>query len=139
MLDDIYKQFDNSLKKLQSEIFSFSGEEFNLASPKQLGEILFDKLKIESKAKKTKTGQYSTSEETLSKLSEKHKIVEKILKWRSLQKLITTYVTALPKQINSETKRIHTIFNQTLTSTGRLSSLNPNLQNIPIRTEWKIN
>tara|TARA_B100000282_G_scaffold93548_2_gene65891 strand:+ start:146 stop:2782 length:2637 start_codon:yes stop_codon:yes gene_type:complete len=135
LLDDIYKQFDNSLKKLQSEIFSFSGEEFNLASPKQLGEILFDKLKIESKAKKTKTGQYSTSEETLSKLSEKHKIVEKILKWRSLQKLITTYVTALPKQINSETKRIHTIFNQTLTSTGRLSSLNPNLQNIPIRTE----
>tara|TARA_B100000242_G_scaffold293626_1_gene272354 strand:+ start:3780 stop:6416 length:2637 start_codon:yes stop_codon:yes gene_type:complete len=135
LLNDIYKQFDNSLKKLQSEIFSFSGEEFNLASPKQLGEILFDKLKIESKAKKTKTGQYSTSEETLSKLSEKHKIVEKILKWRSLQKLITTYVTALPKQINSETKRIHTIFNQTLTSTGRLSSLNPNLQNIPIRTE----
>ncbi|MFL2612730.1 MAG: DNA polymerase I [Flavobacteriaceae bacterium] len=135
LLDDIYNQFDNSLKKLQSEIFSFSGEEFNLASPKQLGEILFDKLKIESKAKKTKTGQYSTSEETLSKLSEKHKIVEKILKWRSLQKLITTYVTALPKQINSETKRIHTIFNQTLTSTGRLSSLNPNLQNIPIRTE----
>jgi DNA polymerase-1 len=135
LLDDIYKQFDNSLKKLQSEIFSFSGLEFNLASPKQLGEILFDKLKIESKAKKTKTGQYSTSEETLSKLSEKHKIVEKILKWRSLQKLITTYVTALPKQINSETKRIHTIFNQTLTSTGRLSSLNPNLQNIPIRTE----
>ncbi len=135
LLDDIYKQFDNSLKKLQSEIFSFSGEEFNLASPKQLGEILFDKLKIESKAKKTKTGQYSTSEETLSKLSEKHKIVEKILKWRSLQKLITTYVTALPKQINSYTKRIHTIFNQTLTSTGRLSSLNPNLQNIPIRTK----
>jgi DNA polymerase-1 len=135
LLDDIYKQFDNSLKKLQSEIFSFSGLEFNLASPKQLGEILFDKLKIESKAKKTKTGQYSTSEETLSKLSEKHKIVKKILKWRSLQKLITTYVTALPKQINSYTKRIHTIFNQTLTSTGRLSSLNPNLQNIPIRTK----
>jgi DNA polymerase-1 len=135
LLDDIYKQFDNSLKKLQSEIFSFSGIEFNLASPKQLGEILFDKLKIESKAKKTKTGQYSTSEETLSKLSEKHKIVKKILKWRSLQKLITTYVTALPKQINSYTKRIHTIFNQTLTSTGRLSSLNPNLQNIPIRTK----
>ena len=135
LLDDIYNQFDNSLKKLQSEIFSFSGLEFNLASPKQLGEILFDKLKIESKAKKTKTGQYSTSEETLSKLSEKHKIVEKILKWRSLQKLITTYVTALPKQINSDTKRIHTIFNQTLTSTGRLSSLNPNLQNIPIRTK----
>ena len=135
LLDDIYKQFDNSLKKLQSEIFSFSGVEFNLASPKQLGEILFDKLKIESKAKKTKTGQYSTSEETLSKLSEKHKIVKKILKWRSLQKLITTYVTALPKQINSYTKRIHTIFNQTLTSTGRLSSLNPNLQNIPIRTK----
>jgi DNA polymerase-1 len=135
LLDDIYKQFDNSLKKLQSEIFSFSGVEFNLASPKQLGEILFDKLKIESKAKKTKTGQYSTSEETLSKLSEKHKIVKKILKWRSLQKLITTYVNALPKQINSYTKRIHTIFNQTLTSTGRLSSLNPNLQNIPIRTK----
>ena len=135
LLDDIYNQFDNSLKKLQSEIFSLSGLEFNLASPKQLGEILFDKLKIESKAKKTKTGQYSTSEETLSKLSEKHIIVEKILKWRSLQKLITTYVTALPKQINSDTKRIHTIFNQTLTSTGRLSSLNPNLQNIPIRTK----
>ena len=135
LLNDIFNQFDNALKKLQSEIFSFSEEEFNLASPKQLGEILFDKLKIESKAKKTKTGQYSTSEETLSKLANKHEIVGKILKWRSLQKLITTYVTALPKQINNETKRIHTIFNQTLTSTGRLSSLNPNLQNIPIRTE----
>jgi|TARA_B100001093_G_scaffold498106_1_gene545823 DNA polymerase-1 len=135
LLNEIEDQFKILLEKLQSEIFNLSDEKFNLASPKQLGEILFDKLKIVTNAKKTKTGQYSTGEETLSKLSDKHKIVRKILKWRSLQKLITTYVTALPKQINKNTKRIHTIFNQTLTSTGRLSSLNPNLQNIPIRTK----
>ena len=135
LLNDINIQFGNILKKLQSEIYLICDQEFNLASPKQLGEILFDKLKIISKAKKTKSGQYSTSEETLSKLANKHEIVVKILKWRSLQKLITTYVSALPKQINNKTKRIHSVFNQTLTATGRLSSLNPNLQNIPIRTK----
>ena len=135
LLNDINIQFVNILKKLQSEIYLICDQEFNLASPKQLGEILFDKLKIISKAKKTKSGQYSTSEETLSKLANKHEIVVKILKWRSLQKLITTYVSALPKQINNKTKRIHSVFNQTLTATGRLSSLNPNLQNIPIRTK----
>ena len=128
-------QFDNNLNDTQNKIFDFCGKEFNLASPKQLGEVLFDDLKIESNPKKTKTGQYSTSEETLSKLSKKHKIVKEILDWRSLQKLMTTYINALPNQVDEKTDRIHSIFNQTNTTTGRLSSNNPNLQNIPIRTK----
>ena len=127
-------QFENDLNNTQNKIYNFCDKEFNLASPKQLGEVLFDDLKIESNPKKTKTGQYSTSEETLSKLSKKHMIVKEILDWRSLQKLMTTYINALPNQIDKKTERIHSVFNQTNTTTGRLSSNNPNLQNIPIRT-----
>ena len=127
-------QFENDLINTQNKIYNFCDKEFNLASPKQLGEVLFDDLKIESNPKKTKTGQYSTSEETLSKLSKKHMIVKEILDWRSLQKLMTTYINALPNQIDKKTERIHSVFNQTNTTTGRLSSNNPNLQNIPIRT-----
>ena len=128
-------QFDTNLNEIQNKIFHLCGKEFNLASPKQLGEVLFDDLKIESNPKKTKTGQYSTSEENLSKLAKKHTIVKEILDWRSLQKLMTTYVSALPNQVDIKTNRIHSVFNQTNTSTGRLSSNNPNLQNIPIRTK----
>ena len=132
---EIKKIFENEIQKLETEIFKLSRVEFNIASPKQLGEILFEKLTIESNPKKTKTGQYSTSEDTLSKLAKKHEIVKFILEWRSLQKLLTTYVYGLPKQIDPNSNKIHTEFNQTLTTTGRLSSVNPNLQNIPIRTE----
>ena len=134
LIDEIKVQFQENLNDLENYIFNFCKKTFNLASPKQLGEILFDNLKLESNPKKTKTGQYSTSEETLSKLSKKHEIVTKILDWRSLQKLMSTYINALPDQVNLKTKKIHSIFNQTNTSTGRLSSNNPNLQNIPIRT-----
>ncbi len=134
LLKEIENKFLSSLKESENKIFEFCGKEFNLASPKQLGEVLFDDLKIISNPKKTKSGQYSTSEEMLSKLVKNHPVIADILYWRSLQKLLSTYVIALPKQVNPKTKRIHTIFNQTLTSTGRLSSLNPNLQNIPIRT-----
>ena len=132
---EIKKIFENEIQKLETEIFKLSRVEFNIASPKQLGEILFEKLTIESNPKKTKTGQYSTSEDTLLKLAKKHEIVKFILEWRSLQKLLTTYVYSLPKQIDPNSNKIHTEFNQTLTTTGRLSSVNPNLQNIPIRTE----
>jgi len=135
LLKKLSLQFDASLNHIQNKIFDFCGKEFNLASPKQLGEVLFDDLKIVSNPKKTKTGQYSTSEENLSKLSKKHRIVKEILDWRSLQKLMTTYVSALPNQVDIKTDRIHSIFNQTNTTTGRLSSNNPNLQNIPIRTK----
>ena len=134
LIYEIKVQFKENLNQLENYIFNFCKKTFNLASPKQLGEILFDDLKIESNPKKTKTGQYSTSEETLSKLSKKHEIVTKILEWRSLQKLMSTYINALPEQVDVKTKKIHSIFNQTNTSTGRLSSNNPNLQNIPIRT-----
>ncbi len=123
------------LKLIEKNIFKLSNEIFNLASPKQLGEVLFKKLKIIDKPKKTKTGQYSTSEEVLSSLAKDHKIVEEVLKWRSMQKLLNTYVNSLPMQINENSLRIHTIFNQAVASTGRLSSNNPNLQNIPIRSE----
>ena len=135
LINEIKVQFQENLNQLENYIFNFCKKTFNIASPKQLGEILFDDLKIESNPKKTKTGQYSTSEETLSKLSKKHEIVTKILEWRSLQKLMSTYISALPEQVNIKTKKIHSVFNQTNTSTGRLSSNNPNLQNIPIRTK----
>ena len=128
-------KYTADLKVLEKNIFNHSKENFNLASPKQLGEVLFKKLKIIEKPKKTKTGQYSTSEEVLSVLAKDHKIVAEVLNWRSLQKLINTYVDALPKQINKDSLRIHTVFNQAVASTGRLSSNNPNLQNIPIRTK----
>jgi DNA polymerase-1 len=134
-LQNLSQNYSEELKSIEKNIFNHSEEEFNLASPKQLGDILFEKLKIIDKPKKTKTGQYSTSEEVLSGLSKNHEIINEVLKWRSLQKLINTYVDALPKQINEDSRRIHTVFNQAVASTGRLSSQNPNLQNIPIRSE----
>ena len=125
----------NRINELESRIYELAGQSFNIASPKQVGEILFDKLKIVEKAKKTKTGQYVTSEEVLQQLKNKHEIVSDILEHRGLKKLIGTYIDALPKLINPRTGRIHTSFNQTVTATGRLSSSDPNLQNIPIRGE----
>ena len=133
-LAELSIELKNDINLLEKEIFSQSGEDFNIASPKQLGLILFEKLKLVKKPKKTKTGQYSTSEDVLSYLSKKHKIISDILQWRSLQKLLNTYVEALPKEINPKTNRVHTIYNQAVASTGRLSSNKPNLQNIPIRT-----
>ncbi len=135
VLDEIRSKLETEIQRLETEIYNISGEEFNIGSPKQLGIILFEKLKIDSKPKKTKTGQYSTSEEVLSKY-QNHQIIKKILEWRSLTKLKSTYVDSLPKQINPVTGRIHTHFNQNVTATGRLSSTDPNLQNIPIRTKW---
>lgn len=125
---------EGDLKELEQNIFDLSGEVFNLNSPKQLGEILFGKLQLDPKAKKTKTGQYSTSEEVLQKLASKHRIISHILEYRTYQKLKSTYVDALPNEIQEVTGRVHTTFSQTTAATGRLSSLNPNLQNIPIRT-----
>lgn len=121
------------LIRLEKEIHELAGMEFNINSTKQVGEVLFDKLKIEEKTKKTKTGNYSTNEETLEKLRSKHPIVGKLLEYRGLKKLLSTYIDALPELINPATGKIHTSFNQTVTATGRLSSTNPNLQNIPIR------
>ncbi|MCC8155471.1 MAG: DNA polymerase I [Tannerellaceae bacterium] len=121
------------LRKLEKEIYELAGIEFNINSARQVGEVLFDRLKIEEKAKKTKTGSYSTSEDILEKLRAKHPIVEKLLEYRGLKKLLSTYIDALPELINPATGKVHTSFNQTVTATGRLSSTNPNLQNIPIR------
>ena len=134
-LGEMEIDLNKEIKKIEKIIFENAGESFNLSSPKQLGVVLFDKLKLVEKPKKTKTGQYSTSEEVLSLLANKHKIVDDILNWRSLNKLQTTYVKALPEEINTKTKRIHTVFNQAVASTGRLTSNKPNLQNIPIRTK----
>jgi len=124
-----------SLDQLEKEIHEMAGESFNINSAKQVGDILFDKLKIDEKAKKTKTGAYSTSEDVLEKLRNKHPIIEKLLEYRGLKKLLSTYIDALPTLINPETGKIHTSFNQAVTATGRLSSTNPNLQNIPVRDE----
>jgi DNA polymerase-1 len=121
--------------KLEEGIIAQAGEEFNVASPKQLGVILFEKMKLDPKAKMTKTKQYSTSEEVLERLKQKHPIIEDVLEYRGLRKLLSTYVEALPKLINPKTGRIHTSYNQTRVATGRLSSTNPNLQNIPIKNE----
>jgi DNA polymerase-1 len=133
-LEELSKNLTVDIQKLEKTIFDAAGETFNLASPKQLGPILFDKLKLVDKPKKTKTGQYSTAEDVLSYLAKEHPIVSDILDWRSLKKLQNTYVDALPKDINPKTGRVHTIYNQAVAATGRLSSNNPNLQNIPIRT-----
>ena len=127
--------FTAQMENIEKEIYELAGETFNIASPKQVGEVLFDKLRIVEKAKKTKTGQYGTSEEVLESLRHKHPVVEKILEHRGLKKLLGTYIDALPQLINPRTGRVHTSFNQTVTATGRLSSSNPNLQNIPIRDE----
>lgn len=124
-----------TINSIEQEIYTLAGMEFNLNSPKQVGEVFFDRLKIADKAKKTKTGGYVTSEDVLEKLRAKHPIVGKLLEYRGLKKLLSTYIDALPQLINPVTGRIHTSFNQTVTATGRLSSTNPNLQNIPIRDE----
>ena len=134
-LAETSKVFTERMNDLEHRIYELAGEQFNIASPKQVGEILFDKLKIVEKAKKTKTGQYVTSEEVLQQLRNKHEIIADILEHRGLKKLIGTYIDALPKLINPRTGHIHTSFNQTITATGRLSSSDPNLQNIPIRGE----
>ena len=135
MLAEYATTLSSEIEKITEEINTLSGEDFNIASPKQLGEVLFEKMEISKKAKKTKSGQYSTSEETLLKLKDKHPIIEQILEYREIKKLLSTYVIALPELISEKTKRIHTTFNQTVAATGRLSSINPNLQNIPIRTK----
>ena len=133
-LNEMSKVLQQEATALEQRIFEQAGETFNLASPKQLGPILFDKLKLIDKPKKTKTGQYSTAEEVLSTLAKDHPIVADILEWRSVQKLNNTYVSALPEDVNATTNRIHTVYNQAVAATGRLSSNHPNLQNIPIRT-----
>ena len=134
-LKETSRHFTIRMREIEEEIYKLAGMEFNVSSPKQVGEVLFDRLKIVEKAKKTKTGQYVTSEEVLESLKGKHQIVEKILDYRGLKKLLSTYVDALPELINPKTGRIHTSFNQTVTATGRLSSSNPNLQNIPVRDD----
>lgn len=134
-LNSLSGQLDNDIKSLEKLIYKEAGEEFNIASPKQLGDILFDKLKLVDKPKKTKTGQYATSEDILSYLAKDHEIIQHILDFRGLSKLKSTYVDALPNQIEPLTGRVHTDYMQTVAATGRLSSNNPNLQNIPIRTE----
>ncbi len=136
---DFLKKFElelqNQINKLANEIYDLSGEIFNIASPQQLGKVLFEKLKISDKPKLTKTKQYSTSEDELLKYQNQHPIINKILDYRELTKLLNTYVSAFPKLVHPITGRVHTNFNQTITSTGRLSSSNPNLQNIPVRTD----
>ena len=135
-LQTLSTQFDGEIQAIESKIYDACGEKFNLGSPKQLGDILFDKLKIGgAKQKKTKTGQYATGEEVLSYLAKENPVVADILDWRQLVKLQSTYVTALPNQVDAITNRVHTDYMQTVAATGRLSSNNPNLQNIPIRTE----
>lgn len=134
-LEETGRNFTERMQQLETEIYDLAGHEFTITSPKQVGAVLFDELQISAKVKKTKTGQYSTSEEVLETLRDKHPIVEKILQHRALKKLLSTYVEALPKLINPDTGHIHTSFNQAVTATGRLSSSNPNLQNIPVRGE----
>ncbi len=134
-LAETSQELTRRMQELEKEIHALAGEEFNIASPKQVGDILFGKMQITEKPKKTKTGQYVTSEEVLQSLRQKNPIVDKILQHRGLKKLLGTYVDALPKLINRQTGHIHTSFNQTITSTGRLSSSDPNLQNIPVRGE----
>lgn len=134
-LSETSKLFTRKMNDIEEKIKEIAGEEINISSPKQIGELLFDKLKLSDKAKKTKTGQYVTSEEVLNSLKGKHEIIELILDYRGYKKLLSTYIDALPELINPKTGRIHTSYNQAVTTTGRLSSSNPNLQNIPIRDE----
>ena len=135
-LNSMSKEMDIEIKELEQKIYETAGEKFNLASPKQLGEVLFEKMKIGgAKQKKTKTGQYATGEEVLSYLANEHDIIKQILDWRQMVKLQSTYINALPLQVDAKTQRVHTDYMQTVAATGRLSSNNPNLQNIPIRTE----
>ncbi|MDP2068664.1 MAG: DNA polymerase I [Lutibacter sp.] len=134
-LNSLSEKLTEDIHHLETAIYKEAAIEFNLASPKQLGDVLFEHLKLIDKPKKTKTGQYATGEEILSKLATKHQIVKDILEWRGLVKLKNTYVDALPNQLDKKTKRIHTTYSQAVAATGRLSSINPNLQNIPMRTE----
>ncbi len=134
-LQSLSTDLDNDIATLVEKIYKEAGQEFNIASPKQLGEILFDKLKLVDKPKKTKTGQYSTAEDVLSYLAKDHEIIQNVLDYRGLAKLKSTYIDALPEQVEETTGRVHTDYMQTVAATGRLSSNNPNLQNIPIRTE----
>jgi DNA polymerase-1 len=134
-LKDYALVLNEEVDGIEKEIKEMAEVDFNVASPKQLGDVLFDKMGLDSKAKRTKSGQYSTAEDVLAKLKGKHDIIQKILDFRSLKKLISTYVEALPTYINEKSGKIHTSFNQAEAATGRLSSTNPNLQNIPIRTE----
>ena len=134
-LYSISQDLTNQLSIIESDTYELVGEKFNLGSPKQVGELIFEKLKIVDKPKKTKTGQYSTSEEILESLHGKHPVIDKILEYRGIKKILSTYAYALPTLINKKTGKIHTSFNQTVVSTGRLSSSNPNLQNIPVRDE----
>ena len=134
-LNDFSKELESRILELNEGVQTIAGIPFNLASPKQLGQVLFEHLKLVDKAKKTKTGQYSTSEETLLKLKGKHEIIDDILEFRQLQKLKSTYVDALPELASEKEERIHTTYQQAVAATGRLSSINPNLQNIPIRSE----
>ncbi|CAI8375660.1 MAG: DNA polymerase I [Flavobacteriaceae bacterium] len=134
-LEILKKELVTDISTLENVIFKEAGQTFNISSPKQLGEVLFEKMELSKKPKKTKTGQYSTSEDVLTELSTKHDFAKNILKFRSLTKLMSTYVDSLPNQVLSLTNRVHTEYLQTVASTGRLSSVNPNLQNIPIRTE----
>ena len=134
-LKELSREFDKDIQKLERKIYKEADTDFNLASPKQLGVVLFEELKLMDKPKKTRTGQYATGEEILSKLATEHEIVADILDWRGLVKLKNTYVDSLPNEVNPTTGRVHTTYSQTVASTGRLSSNNPNLQNIPIRTE----
>lgn len=135
ILNDFAEQLKKEIHETEATIYAYAGSSFNIGSPKQLGEILFDKLQIIAKPKKTKTGQYATGEDILLKLQYVHPIIEQILNYRSLSKLVSTYIEPLPQLINPRTGRIHTTFNQAVVATGRLSSNNPNLQNIPVRTE----
>ena len=134
-LKELSEALEKDIQRLEKDIYQEAGEEFNIGSPKQLGEILFGKMKLVDKPKKTKTGQYSTAEDVLSYLAKDHKIIRDVLEYRGLTKLKSTYVDALPGQVEEKTKRVHTDYMQTVAATGRLSSNNPNLQNIPIRTE----
>ena len=134
-LKELSQQYSSELESIEEEIVRLAGIPFNVNSPKQIGEVLFDRLKIADKPKKTKTGQYKTSEEELEKLRNRHPVIEKILEQRGLKKLLSTYVDAFPLLVNEKTGKVHTSFNQTVAATGRLSSTNPNLQNIPIRDE----
>ena len=135
MLNSFSIELAKKLTFISSKIYSLAGLQFNIASPKQMGEVLFEKLELSKKPRKTKSGQYSTSEEELLKLKDVHPIIDKILSFRGIKKLLSTYVDALPLLVNEKTCRIHTTFNQSVASTGRLSSVNPNIQNIPVRTE----
>lgn len=132
-LQQASQEMSKQMEAIEKEIYEMAGEKFNILSPRQVGNILFDNLRIVEKAKRTKTGQYVTSEDVLQNLRNRHPIVEKILEFRGFNKLLSTYIEALPALINPHTGHIHTSYNQAVTTTGRLSSSNPNLQNIPIR------